>query len=188
MRRPPNLFGIPCRLRTTTARAATLAVLRQIRRRCPADFAKLRELVRLIRPLPKRETADGTLGEWKADHPDENDWATWAYGYDATPGVLFLAEIGDALSLTATVAHEFGHACSSEPDRRRRGAPSGEWNSEFAADWYAYKWGFGRLIARDWRTRDRKHHGPGPGRCIAINGTRFRVSRRFVVHELPTGE
>jgi hypothetical protein len=68
----------------------------------------------------------------------------------------------------------------------RRQAPDDEWASELAADYYAYKWGFGRAIAKDRPQRHIGHHACGPGQCIGILGDEehwYRVSRRFVMHE-----
>ena len=91
--------------------------------------------------------------------------------------------------LIPTIAHELGHACTREIDRIRRGMVfTDEWCSELAADWYAYKWGFGRQIATARKTRDLTHHGPGPGGEFTItiegNEVTYRVSRNFVVREL----
>jgi hypothetical protein len=87
-------------------------------------------------------------------------------------------------NLAATIAHELGHACTSNDDCERRGVLDDEWASELAADWYAYKWGFGRLIARDRKNRNWLHHGPAPRSHFSIIGGdttfHYRVSRRFV--------
>lgn len=86
--------------------------------------------------------------------------------------------------LAAGIAHELGHACTRTADIERRRAPTDEWGSESAADWYAYRWGFGREIARDRRTRRPDDHGPGPGQVVSFDmpdGREcWRVSSRFV--------
>jgi hypothetical protein len=188
---PSTIFGIPCRLKTARARRAVRDVLRQIRARHPKDFAKLQMLVREIRPVTKQEAANGTLGEWKADHEDPYDQSTWGYGCSDTdtPGVMFVSEHDHGLDLRGVIAQEFGHACSSELDRSRRYGPNtfikDEWASELAADWFAYKWGFGRVIARDRKFRDWRHHAPAPGSRFSVTVDsvehHFRVTRNFVI-------
>jgi len=99
--------------------------------------------------------------------------------------VVWLAEDQDQ-NLTATIAHEFGHACTRDIDLDRRGTiPNEEWRSELTADWYAYKWGFGREIVRDRKIRDWHHHGPKPGDEFTVNDQgkepyTARITRRFV--------
>ncbi len=174
------IHGIKSSLRTLRARQAVALVLRQIRKRFPSDYVRLKETVREIQPLSEEETADGTLGEWKPLPCDPDDPGTW----DQEPGVVCLAEHGDH-DLIATVAEELGHACTRWIDLDRRGKmPSEEWRSELTADWYAYRWGFGRNIARSRKTRDFAHHGPRPGEQFEWNGVKYRITRRFVVHRL----
>ncbi len=177
-----HIHGIKSSLRTLRARQATALVLRHIRSKFPADYARLRERVREIRPLSEEETADGTLGEWKRlpCDPDPDDPGTW----DQQAGMVYLAEHGDH-HLIATVAEELGHACTRWIDLDRRGEmPVEEWRSELTADWYAYRWGFGSNIARSRKTSDFSHHGPRPGEEFEMNGVKFRITRRFVVHRL----
>ncbi len=87
--------------------------------------------------------------------------------------------------LLATIAHELGHAATRPIDfeRRERVIRNGEWASEACADYYAYKWGFGRQIRRRASTRDWAHHGVLPGGVIEVKGPtgwiRYRVTRRF---------
>jgi hypothetical protein len=123
------------------------------------------------------------MGRWEPFQPVEADPGTWAWGIDATPGVLCLAEHQDRHDLRGVAAHEFGHACTTHWDRERRGAPSDEWSSELAADWHAYRWGFGRVIARDRKRRDFGHHGPAPRSTFTIEAEEgvyhYRVTRHF---------
>ena len=179
--------GVRCSLRTAEARKAAGIVLQQIRKRFPKDYERLKSRVRKICSLPKKEAEDGTLGEWKrlpaAEDPE--DPRTWG----RVEGVLYVTE-GEGDHLIPTIAHEFGHACTREIDLIRRGEiPFDEWCSELAADWYAYKWGFGRQVAKARKTRDWRHHGPAPGGEFTItfmegNEVTYRVSRNFVVREL----
>ena len=117
---------------------------------------------------------------------DPAQWGKWDDHWPH-PGVVKVSTSAEFLA--STLAHEFGHACSRWEDLERRQAPSDEWASELTADWYAYKWGFGRLIARQRKTRDHLHHGPGPGETCELGQLdrsmrRFRVTRSFVVHEM----
>jgi hypothetical protein len=79
------------------------------------------------------------------------------------------------------VAHELGHVAATDHDQASRHAPDDEWASELAADWYAYRWGFGRDIARDRPTRRFVHHAVGPGQVIGVGDRWYRVSQRFVM-------
>jgi hypothetical protein len=183
-----ELLGIPCRLRDTKLIRATRQVLRQIKERFPKDFQRIRRVVREISPLLREDGDDGTLGEWKAFQAVAEDPSTWGYDNDETPGVLTLLE-GAEDDLVGLVAHELGHACTTEQDRRRRGdCPFDEWTSELTADWYAYKWGFGRNVARRRHLRDWGHHGEAPGKNFSVERDGFRfyyhISRRFRVRLL----
>ena len=78
---------------------------------------------------------------------------------------------GPPWKIVAVVAHEFGHACTTEADVRRRHSPKRKWAYELCADWYAYQWGFGSVLrqympsyeASSGRTGDRV-----PGRGTAL--------------------
>lgn len=179
--------GIPCMLADRPLCSAITTVLRQIQRRVPADYARLRRRVERIEAVPVADAEDGTQGEWRSlrgtRFGEEHD----------TPGTLrLLPGIDHPL---ATVAHEFGHVCTREADFTRRDGYSGEWANEMCADLYAYRWGFGRAIARDRPTRVFGHHGPGPRSIFTEEHDgvvhRFRVTRAFYIHlmqiETPEG-
>ncbi len=121
-----------------------------------------------------------------------DDPTTWDYGFGETPGVIKLVEKIPIEDLPGVLAHELGHAATRSEDLERRGPISDEWSSELAADWYAYKWGFGRQIARERKTRDWLHHGPCPGSTFkeSYDGKiyHYRVTRNFVVHLTKTTE
>ena len=159
-------------------------VLTRIRKRCPADFIDLQELVQEIVPLSKQQSKDGTRGEWKAHQPDPEDRRTWGYGFDRTPGKLLLADsVRSVEDAVATVAHEFGHACTRWADSERRGTHlKDEWSSELAADWYAWKkWGFGKEIAQSQKDRDFLHHGPKRGELFEFANKSYKVTRNFCI-------
>ena len=185
--------GIRCTHKVPASRRIVADVLRQIKRVRPEDFKRLREVVALIRPVPRAKRADGTLGEWlgktfEAFYQDAEfltlpveirlRWDDWATG---TVELLEATQAG-AHDLSAIAAHEFGHACTRQEDIERRNAPSDEWASEAAADWYAYRWGFGRRIRRDRKLTDWVHHGVSPGGKIGDFGKTYKVSRNFVYH------
>jgi hypothetical protein len=194
--RPTNLVcGLPSRLRQLASRQVIARVLRQIKRRFPNHFARLSNRVVMIRPLSKAEFAKRTVGEWHG----RTGWAAYREIDPVTIpgavrdrmdevvcGIVELPEVGWVTEevLAASAAHEFGHACTRQTDIERRRAPEDEWGSEAAADWYAYKWGFGSLIARARKTRDFGHHGPGPGEVahLEYTGRSYRLSRNFVYH------
>jgi hypothetical protein len=188
--------GIHCTLKVPASRRIVADVLRQIERVSPKDFKRLREVVALIRPLPRAKLADGTIGEWLGKTFEEANagadffsfpaeirlrWDEWATGTVE----LVEATQTDAHGLAALAAHEFGHACTRQDDLRRRNAPSDEWASEAAADWYAYRWGFGELIRRARKLTNWGHHGAEPRRTIWLGDEAYRVSRNFVYHYEP---
>jgi hypothetical protein len=148
----PSIHSILCRIRSRGLRRAIRQVLDQVRERRPRDFGRLRSLVRIIVPLPKAEARDGTLGRWQKNSPVRDDPSTWAWGFEDTPGILYLSEGIEAAHAVAVVAHEFGHGCATDSDLKRRGDVGDEWAEELTADWYAYKWGFGRSSRGSGRT------------------------------------
>ena len=173
------ILGIPCSLKTPDGRRAVRIALQRIRERFPHDFARLKERIRDIKPISRRQAADDTVGEWKRLRPHADPFRP-----GANDGVLWLLEQHD--NLIASVAHELGHACTRYEDLERRGACSDEWRSELAADWYAYRWGFGREIARDRKSRVWLHHGPAPGTEDTVESddgqeNTYFVTRNFVV-------
>ncbi len=177
--------GIECRLARRESVRTVQRVLEQIGSRKPKDFDRLRDRVRKIVPLSRSMAEDGTLGFCQPlDFAKAGDPSTWRYQLEP-PVVVHLLE--KQKHLTATAAHEFGHACERPDDLFRRGqVPLDEWRSELTADWYAYRWGFGRLIAAWRKTRAWSHHGVAPGEEFTFESGgmvfRFRVTRNFVVH------
>ena len=155
-------------------------VLRAVRL-FPRDYVRLVARVVRFGTLTRAERTDGTQGWWKrlparkVLHPVYGE--VWEDD-DQRSGVITLAPDVDR----GTVAHELGHAAATEDDLARRHAPDDEWASELAADYYAYKWGFGRDVASHRHTRRFAHHCAGPGQLISLGDQWFRVSRRFVMH------
>src|SRR4051812_12509330 len=58
------LCGLPSRMRESSSRRVVRRVLRCIEDGFPADFARLRDRVVMIRPLSADAFAAGTRGEW----------------------------------------------------------------------------------------------------------------------------
>ena len=174
-------YAIPCRMVNPRICRSIARVLRQIRQRAPEDFTRLRSLVRGFVPLPREDERDGTMGRWRSNRAD-------TYDFDAQ-GVVQLSPASGAP--VAVVAHELGHVCTRDADfENRNDSGDDEWASEMCADWYAYKWGFGRQIARHRRSRSLAHHGPPPRSefTMSFGGhvSRYRVTRGFRVRFLQT--
>ena len=181
MRRCPTICGIRVQIKNKRLRKAIRDVLLAIQERRPKDLTRLRSQVRAIVPLSDEEAADGTSGEWKPTPVDPADfpWGMIPYELEMRPpGEVAVWEGLEESQLVATLAHEFGHACTTSDVLERRNATSDEWASELAADWYAYKWGFGRQIARARKGRDHVHHCAGPGQIVEeFYEDNVRVSR-----------
>ena len=165
--------------------------LARIFKRNPSDFRRLKNMVRAI--IPFEDPEDGDLGQYCPASANFEDPQTYGYGQDDTPCVIKLLDSLSTNSIPGVLAHELGHAATTENDRIRRGATSDEWRSELAADWYAYKWGFGREIAKQRKSRDWVHHGPKPGAIYEESfgdGRIFvrKVSRNFVAHLIEVKE
>ena len=177
------VFAIPCYV-TDNLRKGVKKTLQQIQDKYPKDFLRLQKLVRAIQPYDDAE--EGDVGIWKEDSPIYGNRATLDNSYGETPGVINLVEDIQIEDLPGILAHELGHAATRPEDLERRGPISDEWQSELAADWYAYKWGFGRHIARQRKNRAWLHHGPPPGSSFTVSYgdtvCHYRITRNFVAH------
>lgn len=178
--------GISCRLHGQVCRTIR-DVLRVIGERRPQDLPRLRARVLSFHHLPRSEQATGTDGWFMAFPPrmvSDPVFGQVVEDDDQRRGVVVLPPGAGV----ATVAHELGHAMATDADLERRNAPEDEWASELAADYHAYRWGFGRAIARARPHRLFTHHGAGPGQRISVTveGREhcWRVSRRFVMHRV----
>ena len=183
-------YGIRCSVADGALCVAIGTCLSRIKRVAPADYRRLMLLVQAFEPVPPAESERGTRGAWISE----------PYNFDATGTIQLLPGIEYPL---ATVAHELGHACTVEREFERLDGFDSEWASEMCADRCAYRWGFGREIARARPTREFGHHGPGPGQIFTLGPGefpdwpdrevvyRFRVTRAFHIRliqiETPEG-
>lgn len=193
-----KILGFPCAFRDLVLRRAIRAVLVRIRARFPRDLERLRLRLVGFRRLPKRERRGGTLGQVTLAPPrvdprvaEQTDLTRAAFNLflmDANDPLRFVRlpdplprgyDDGDARAL---VAHELGHVATREEDIKRRGGPCEEWASEATADWYVYRWGYGREQHRTntRHPRDFAHHGGQPGEHVEIYGQAGRISRALV--------
>ena len=185
--------GIPCCLQNPKSQRVVDRVLRQIKDRFPQDFARLKDRIEMIRPQPEAKSAGGTMGQWfgktfeSVYHGAKNSCLTqeilrqWD---ECAHGILEIREVGCVTEdvFAANLAHELGHACTMLADIERRQSPSGVWGSEATADWYAFKWGFGKLIRITAKDRAPGHHGPLPGETIVEGAHTYSLSRNSVFH------
>lgn len=193
VKRPFTILGIPVTVKSKKLRASIRRVLLQIRQRRPKDFVRLKSQVLGIIPLPDAEAEEGTPGEWQKIDINYADYPGGAVPFEvetSPPGHIAIWEGLEEDEHVWVLAHECGHACSTYDDRKRRNAPSDGWCSELAADWYAYRWGFGRDIAKHRKDRLAIHHGPGPGQTAEdyVNGVchTYRVTRNHCMRLVTT--
>ncbi len=196
-------------LENPNAREVLATVWRHLRAHFPADARFLAAIVKRIEPLPDEEVEDGTRGWWKPDETGSNfwlqspEWQAWWGRLDRLFGgaehgrVYGTMELPDDERLTAAdVAHEMGHAFTSDDDLAERNAPHDEWASEAAADMHAVRWGL--LTCESIRRRHAdnvaavagqsptcgsawQHHGPPPGGdWFETDGARWRLREDFV--------
>lgn len=190
MRSLPAIYGIPCSLRSRRLRGAIRLVLGRIRRRAAEDFERIRARVREFTLLPEPLQAQGFAGMWKPD-------GSWGEFFTARGLIALTDRPGN---LMAIVAHELGHACTHKEDAERRAVtlPGSRWAIEMCTNYYAYKWGFGRHMARARKAQDGLHRGPAPGETVLSEHEdeglvyRYRATRGFylplVQIETPDGQ
>ena len=184
-----RILGIPCSLHHPAARKAVHDTLAQIQKSHPGNFARLRPLVREIQPYS--DATPGDMGIWLHDHPNPDDPTTWHYGCgENTPGLLKLNEDMPLEQFPSMLAHELGHVATRVADLDRRGEVEDEWASELAADWWAYRWGFGKQIAKYRPQRAWTHHGGAPGSSFEVQRgkliCKYSITRSFVVRLIDT--
>jgi len=185
-----------CELQNPSARNAVAAVWRHLRAHFPADARFLAAIVKRIVPVAEADAEGGDCGQWLDDAflslAEQIAWyERFGDEHGRGYGTMKLLD-SDALS-TLVVAHEMGHAFTSDEDLDDRGGPD-EWNSEAAADMHAVRWGL--LTLEDIRHRFLRnlgeqedetcgaawtHHGPVPGGdWFEDAGVRWRLGEDFV--------
>jgi hypothetical protein len=178
-----KIDGIRCTVKSPDVRRAVRVVLEQIRKRAPDDFARLRKRVRGFVPLP---TAAGTGAQaiWR---PAGRARAGRRLDPNAT-GTIKISETCTAA--VAIVAHQLGHACTRREDFDPRCASAGgdaAVADELCADYYAYRWGFGRDVSKARRDGHMAHHAPPPQSEFALGPfpdghlRRYRVTSEFFI-------
>ncbi len=192
---PPSfIWDIPCYIDNPIFTDAIHGVLLQIKERNPKDFQRLQKLVLVIKPFDNAGEAD--LGECLGVNTSPVDQVTRDICAWEKQSVIMLAGRIPHDHLIAVVAHEFGHAATRAIDLYRRGHKNNvesKWRSELTADWYAYKWGFGRQITEHRPMRDWRQHSTAPGSTFKKeygDGEifHFKISRNFVVHLIKVTE
>ncbi len=183
----PKIRGISVKLPAGPLRDAVRKVLDRIGERYPEDLARLQRRVRQVLPLEPDVDASGV---WLPD--SEYEWAYVLKHEEYCHGELFLAKDLMPSEHVGVAAHEFGHACTTARVLARRGTEETRWAMELSANWYAYRWGFGRDVAR---IRD---YFLSAEHCIAPDSIAYgrenektltyHVSRRFVVHLIEVRE
>ena len=185
-----KIKGIPCALKSPVAVRLVKKFLAEIAKNHPKDFQKIQSKTTLIKRVPKKEIDIGTRGQVVRVDEEVSSEAFFARAFDdnQVEGVfekviVFIDEsVKDSESMFFTIAHEFGHVCTTEKDLARRKAPSDEWASEATADWYVYKWGYGNISRKTNGKYPRHlwHHGAMPGQTLEVNDVAYRLSRNFV--------
>lgn len=191
-----KIYNIPCTLKNQLAVRLVKKFMAEIAKNHPKDFQKILSKTTLIKRVPKREIDTGTRGQvikLGTDSSKRKDWGKKLVSdKDRNEGVFEKVivcideTIKDSESMFVTIAHEFGHVCTTELDLSRRNAPSDEWASEASADWYIYKWGYGKSFRKVYKKnpRDLLHHGVMPGQIVTENGATYRLSRNFVYRNI----
>ena len=185
-----EIKGIPCTLKSPIAVRLIKKFLAEIHKNHPKDFRKIKSKTTLIKRVPKKEIDLGTTGQVIKVNADVYSEAFSARVVEDIQAEVICEKmivcidetIKDPESMFITIAHEFGHVCTTEKDLARRNAPSDEWASEATADWYVYKWGYGRRSRKInvKYPRHLLHHGAMPGGTLTDNGITYRLTRNFV--------
>ena len=181
-----TIYGIQCSVSDNRLQKTIEHVLRKIRNNWPKDFARIKRRIKIIKWLPKED--DSTLGEVISEDGD----SCYYYYYDENKLCQILLSrklIGlETRQQIAAIAHELGHAATTDTAFEKRQAPRDEWGSELTADWFAYRWGFGREIRLQNKTRDPYHHCAAPGQTFEIGIDKFIVTRNFVCRRIGDSE
>jgi hypothetical protein len=183
------------------------AVVERIFQAAPADHARLLKCVRAVRPLNNKtlkalsrlkgqsidKLLQGTpitdVGALWVRHHQQRVFRSTKEGYVENPhpvrginwrGFVLVDEF--VLNPFLVLAHEFGHAVTTESDLAEQGSFNESWNDEMAAWRYVHHWGFDEELKPflTYAENDR-HHCSGPGKTIEIDGERFVVTDDFLL-------
>ncbi len=191
-----------CTLQNEKARETVAYAWKHLRKHFPADARFLSAIIRSIAPLSDAEAADGTSGQWfpeSFNSPEEQRAYYLRYG-DAGDGYGTLKLLDSTDITVGIVAHEMGHAFTSEDHLYERAAPDDAWAMEAAADMHAVRWGL--LTIPDIRDRYERntsapseidplgtcwlHHGPPPGGDgFELWGRRWHLNEDFIFEGTP---
>jgi hypothetical protein len=177
-----KVYGIDCALSGRRLVRNLRDVLGRIRERRPDDFARIRRRLSIVKLLPKKAEDSVTLAEVKGCH-----YHHYSEVEEVPPCQLWLSRRlldEDDVIQRAIVAHELGHVATTFEVFERRQSPDEEWGSELSADWFAWKWGFGRELRRLEKTRDWVHHAVGPGKTIENMFGKYLVTRNLVFRRI----
>jgi hypothetical protein len=166
-------------------------VLSSVARIFPEDFGRLRKRVLAFRELSS--DAKEVMAACFRRPEESGEGLPWWQDHESPGFVDLLPQ--RSLDLVAIVAHELGHAATTEDDLYERSALPPEWASECCADFYAYRWGFGPELRAARPYASAGHHGPGPDEEFTCESDgvvdRYRVTAdfcvEFVQREAPDG-
>lgn len=173
-----SIYGIPSTVRNPEAREAIRVVLKQIRKRAPKDFSRIRKRVVRFANLKGDPVMCLDMGiDWgKLTATVEGRFKPVSGKARDFEGLGIVELSGSRQNPVSTIAHELGHACTREKDfyDRMMNYDDVEVILELCATYYEYKWGFGKHV----RTR------PGiyefaPNSLVEFGDLRFRVTRTF---------
>ena len=179
---PTALYGFRCSIDDPKLLRGLRIVFKQIRQRYPADYRRIRRRLLAIRWMARKKSNAGIDGQVIREKQGLERYS------DPRCLILIARALSDEpeFKIRAVVAHELGHVATRLIDEERRQAFSDEWSRELAADWYVYRWGFGKDMARLRKHRDPEHPflNATPGQVISISGRRYLLTRNLIVHSL----
>lgn len=185
----------PCKLQNPVARKIVSHVCRHLRKNFPNDARILTIIVQGIKPFNKQEPTYGKTGRWNTIYlkylDEARAWLEKVGGHGRWPGIIKLQD-NDGLTI-GTVAHELGHAFTSDDEIKSRCAPTYDWANEVAADMHAMRWGLltckdiqRRNINNTGSRRSKFHYDLPPGAECVIYGQPYRMTKDFIFERIET--
>lgn len=118
--------GIPCTLKSPVAVRLVKKFLGEIAKNHPKDFQKIQSKTALIKRVPTKDIDTGTMGQVMRVDAEVSPEAFFAGAFDDNQFekvIVFIDEtLKDSASMLVTIAHEFGHVCTTEKDLARKKA------------------------------------------------------------------